>query len=566
MGWNAGGFGRMSFPSVARARQWQEARRSHGDWDDWAGELELGENEPFVVSELLDQFARRHDPADHEIYLIELNGTEAELVFDVGEDYFRDYAATLAALLRSAETCGATGKFWFLGTAGAEYDFVYQLNVGDGRSEIKVLSGRQITRVYEGPEYRAFSKQTMALIEEADPQFKKLMTELREGRPAGQVSQALHERVMTALATCSDQSIAVAAASYPEFIPDGHGLADPKKYFAKGARDKLAGATSEQLYGVAIWALGEIDAEAAESLAHQALASTQTPTAVKSAAMAALAHRPSPQTVEQMLLAIDGEDFMLRYGALRALRMLPADYRRHLGPQVTNRLALLATADAPTPAGMAGGPSIVDVVKDHDLRETVPALAAFACSGQPVDARDAAAELIIEWNDRGSLAAVATRINEVLGIGVTAARALILFDPEAALTELVATAASTTGGQDEADLRLHHLLKALTADAAETGKQSLIHRDPRWTAPVLELLDLGDNYLAHNALSLLGRAPRNPQVIERLEALLRTGGMPPIPVVETLRALRSKTYKAIIKERLAITTDKREIEQLRLCL
>lgn len=239
MGWNAGGFGRMSFPSVARARQWQEARRSHGDWDDWAGELELGENEPFVVSELLDQFARRHDPADHEIYLIELNGTEAELVFDVGEDYFRDYAATLAALLRSAETCGATGKFWFLGTAGAEYDFVYQLNVGDGRSEIKVLSGRQITRVYEGPEYRAFSKQTMALIEEADPQFKKLMTELREGRPAGQVSQALHERVMTALATCSDQSVAVAAASYPEFIPDGHGLADPKKYFAKGARDKL---------------------------------------------------------------------------------------------------------------------------------------------------------------------------------------------------------------------------------------------------------------------------------------------------------------------------------------
>jgi len=45
---------------------------------------------------------------------------------------------------------------------------------------------------------------------------------------------------------------------------------------------------------------------------------------------------------------------------------------------------------------------------------------------------------------------------------------------------------------------------------------------------VLGLLDLGDNYLAHNALSLLGYSPRNPQVIQRLEALLRTGGMPPI--------------------------------------
>jgi hypothetical protein len=440
MGWNAGGFGQMSFPSLARAQQWQAARRSHSDWDDWIGELELGEDEPFVVSELLDQFAGRHDPANHEIYLIELNDTEVELVFNVGEDDFRDYAATLAALLRSAETCDANGKFWFLGTAGAEYDFVYQLNVGAGRSEIKVLSGRQIARIYEGPEYRAFSKQTTALIEEA------------------------------------------------------------------------------------------------------------------------------AQTVEQMLLAIDGEDFMLRYGALRALRMLPPDYRRYLGPQVTNRLALLATADAPAPAGMAGGPSIVDVVKDHDLRETLPALAAFACSGQPVDARDAAAELIIEWNDRGSLAAVATRINEAFGIGVTAARALILFDPEGALTELVATAASTTGGQDEADRRLHHLLKALTAEAAKAGKQSLIHRDPRWIAPVLGLLDLGDNYLAHNALSLLEYSPRDPQVLWRLEALLRAGAMPPIPVTQTLRALRSKSYKAIIKERLTVATDEREIEQLRLCL
>jgi hypothetical protein len=42
--------------------------------------------------------------------------------------------------------------------------------------------------------------------------------------------------------------------------------------------------------------------------------------------------------------------------------------------------------------------------------------------------------------------------------------------------------------------------------------------------------------------------------------------MPPIPVTQTLRALRSKSYKAIIKERLTVATDEREIEQLRLCL
>jgi hypothetical protein len=134
------------------------------------------------------------------------------------------------------------------------------------------------------------------------------------------------------------------------------------------------------------------------------------------------------------------------------------------------------------------------------------------------------------------------------------------------LTELTATAASTTGSQDEADRRLHHLLKALIADAAKTGKQSLIQRDPRWIPPVLKLLDLGDNYLAHNALSLLEHSPRDPQIIQRLEALLRTGGMPPIPVTQTLRALRSKNYKAIISERLTTATDKHEIDQLRLCL
>jgi len=54
--------------------------------------LSWADDEPFVVAELLDQFAGWHDPADHEIYLIELNGTEVELVFDVGEDEFRDGA------------------------------------------------------------------------------------------------------------------------------------------------------------------------------------------------------------------------------------------------------------------------------------------------------------------------------------------------------------------------------------------------------------------------------------------------------------------------------------------
>ncbi len=567
MGWNAGGFGRMSFPGAESITQWRASRRSYADWDDWADDLEPAEDDDeFAVSELLEQFADWHDPANHGICLIAFSDLDVELVFEVGEDDFRDNVAGLAALLRSADVHGAKGIFWFLGTAGAEYDFVYELNLGQGRSSVKELGSRQIAKVYEGPGYGAFHERVTAILEEADPQFKTLMTELREGRPAGKASTALHEQVMVALGAHSDKAISAAATKYPEFIPDGQGLADPKTYFAKGARDKFADAASEQLHGVALWTLGEIDPEAAEPVARLALDAESAPTAVKAAAMSALAHRPSTDTVQQMLLALDGEDFMLRYGALRALRKLPDDYRPQLGRQATARLLALASADAPAPAKLSGGPSMVDVVKDHDLRESIAALAAFACSQQPVDARIDAAELIIEWNHAEALAVIATRLGEEFGIGVKAAQAWLIVDPGAALAELTATAASTTGGHDEADRRLHHLLTALTADAAKAGKQSLIRRDPRWAAAALRLLDLGDNYLAHNALTLLARAPKDPQVIQRLETLLRTGGMPPIPVTDALRALRSRTYKAIIKERLTVATDQQEIEQLRLCL
>jgi hypothetical protein len=566
MGWNAGGFGRMSFPTTEAVREWRAAQRTYADWDDWFAELKPDDDDEFSISELLERFASRHDPVNHGIYLIDFRDLDVELVFEVGEDDFRDNVASLAALLRSADVHGATGTFWFLGTAGAEYDFVYELNLAQGRSAVKDLSSRQLAKIYEGPGYRAFHERVTALLEAADPGFRKLMTELREGRPAGKPSHALHEQVMTALAAYPDKSTAASAAKFPEFIPDGQGLADPKKYFAKGARDKFADATSEQLYGVALWTLGELDPEAAAPIALAALAAAATPTAVKSAAMSALAHRPTTPTVEVMLLAIDGDDIMLRYGALRALRVLPEQYRPQLEPLVTARLQALTAATNPPKVNLPGGPSIVDVVKSHDLRGTVAAVAAFTTSKQPADARDAAAELIISWNDRDGLATVAKSIGEEFGVGVTAAKALIVLDPDAALAELTETAGSTSGGRQVADIRLRHLLLALTADAHAARKESVVHRDPRWIEAALPLLDLGDNDLAHTLLNLLACSPRNPAVIQRLEAVLLAGSIPPIPVAGALRALRSKTYKAVIKERLTITTDQREVEQLRLCL
>jgi len=66
-----------------------------------------------------------------------------------------------------------------------EYDFVYQLTVGGEPVRDQGTQRRQITRIYEGPEYRAFSKQVTGLVEEADPQFKKLMTDCVRADPPG---------------------------------------------------------------------------------------------------------------------------------------------------------------------------------------------------------------------------------------------------------------------------------------------------------------------------------------------------------------------------------------------
>src|SRR6185437_6483591 len=99
------------------------------------------------------------------------------------------------------------------------YDFVYELTLGHGRSTVRELGNRQLAKIYEGPGYRAFHERVTAILEEADPGFRKLMTELREGRPAGKPSQALHEQVMATLAAYSEKNIAAAAARFPEFIP-----------------------------------------------------------------------------------------------------------------------------------------------------------------------------------------------------------------------------------------------------------------------------------------------------------------------------------------------------------
>ncbi|MFG1656877.1 hypothetical protein ACGFIY_10155 [Micromonospora chersina] len=174
MGWNAGGFGIMSFPDAGALQAWQAAVVSHADWDDWIQELRFGLTETFCVRDRLAFFAEMHDPRSYNMYLIAIDGNHVELVFDAGEDGFREDAGDIAALLRSASRYGAVGRFYFLGTAGAEGDFVYQLDLDDRASTLTELSDpMDIDAVYGGHEYQAFFARLLDMLEAGNPAISR---------------------------------------------------------------------------------------------------------------------------------------------------------------------------------------------------------------------------------------------------------------------------------------------------------------------------------------------------------------------------------------------------------
>jgi len=175
MGWNAGAFGRMQFPGGEAIAGWRQSTYSHAAFKDWVGWLRNGTSELVAVDKQLAAMKKRHSPKRYELLLLESDGDGLGLLFETGEDDFRALAGDLAALLRSAAAYGASGSFLFLGTAGAEYDFVYQLSLGGGSSKIANLRGDEITAVYQGDEYRRHMDRLMELVSESDPVVKKLL-------------------------------------------------------------------------------------------------------------------------------------------------------------------------------------------------------------------------------------------------------------------------------------------------------------------------------------------------------------------------------------------------------
>lgn len=186
MGWNAGGFGDVTFPDPKAIDAWRDSEVSASHFDDWPANLSTHFKDSWNVARSLKALDKMNK-SSRAGWLLELaqQGTAFSLVFDAGEDSFRDFGGQVALTLRAAAAHGATGLVRFLGTAGAEYDFVYELSLAKGKSTMEALSGQAIAKVYESDEYFAFSEGLIARLAAANPSFKKIIDEIdaRKGKP-----------------------------------------------------------------------------------------------------------------------------------------------------------------------------------------------------------------------------------------------------------------------------------------------------------------------------------------------------------------------------------------------
>jgi hypothetical protein len=180
MGWNAGGFGSMSFPNAKAVAAWQRATIRSDAYDDWPDDLTTFFDEETTVARALKLLTS----LKHAIVEVEVKGPTVWLLFEVGEDTFRDFGGLLALALRSGAQHGATGIFHFLGSAGAEYDFTYELELAKGGSTFTVLERKGIEGVYKSGAYRAFTEAVTERMVKQNPSLAKFLAPKKKAKPA----------------------------------------------------------------------------------------------------------------------------------------------------------------------------------------------------------------------------------------------------------------------------------------------------------------------------------------------------------------------------------------------
>lgn len=168
---NAGGFGRVKFPNAAELDAWKKSKVSHADFDDWPETFVTDRVEPFVIAKKLVELAKPLRGGG--VLDIAIDADSVELVMDVAEETFNDHVGDIATLFRSSAAHGAKGTIVFLGTAGAEEDFAFELLVDKKKSRVSELSEQRSVALYRSATYRAFQKSVSDELEKTDPVYAK---------------------------------------------------------------------------------------------------------------------------------------------------------------------------------------------------------------------------------------------------------------------------------------------------------------------------------------------------------------------------------------------------------
>lgn len=296
LSYNAGGYGTMKFGSPAALAAWRAAKVSHAAYDDWPEDLAGSSLRDETVARRLARIAKGHNPKIYAIQQIEIRGTTVELTYDQGADAFRDTVADLAATLRCADVHGATGTFYFLGTAGAERDFAFALALGRKKSKVTELPRAQRGRAY-GAGYRAFNERVDALLGKRKRSPAKQPAQqpalFDEGPRLTKAGRSLYARIMAELATTPDAELVRATKRYPM------ALFRSLELTAATIRPLLAKPSREESCELALWLLTQVAPQVAVPIAFESLAK-RTSEQVRCGALRALGAAPPERTREAL--------------------------------------------------------------------------------------------------------------------------------------------------------------------------------------------------------------------------------------------------------------------------
>lgn len=184
----------MAFPSPSALAAWLGARVRYSDWADWPEDFFSDLSKPFGVQARLKALSRpRRDGA---VLEIEVDGHNVELRMDLPEESFAELVGDVASLLRSAEGHRGKGAFVFLGTAGAEGDFAYRLELGGGKSRVVEVPQKQRRALYASREYKTLCQHVLERTGMGSPPVsrsaaRKEQPSKRPISPGGTDAQAL---------------------------------------------------------------------------------------------------------------------------------------------------------------------------------------------------------------------------------------------------------------------------------------------------------------------------------------------------------------------------------------